>query len=288
MAVKENAFSIGQAAKLCQVSVQTLRFYDKIHLVKPADFDRMTGYRHYNNLNLFHIRIVQDLKSMGFSLEEIRRILQDNDLERLIEVMEEKRLETLQEMARLEKVSSSLAQRIGQMKHLLALGRNIAEPEILVELKELPERTVACDRRLSAIGLEPMALRFTEFLNKLGGHGLEPAGYPFTIFHEPIPTMDGSSADLEIGVPVASEPAGDLSFVRILPAGAHITAVYCGIPDHEACRLVHGKLADWMERNGYEEMGPAVEHYLVDQAQMMSPEDYIVELQIPVKKVLTL
>jgi MerR family transcriptional regulator, activator of bmr gene len=43
-----------------------------------------------------------------------------------------------------------------------------------------------------------------------------------------------------------------------------------------------------MERNGYIECGPSIEQYLVDMAQMMKPEEFIVELQVSVRKVLTL
>ncbi|MDD7769610.1 MerR family DNA-binding transcriptional regulator, partial [Suipraeoptans intestinalis] len=38
-------FQIGAFSKICHVSVKTLRHYDKIGLLAPAEVDRMTGYR---------------------------------------------------------------------------------------------------------------------------------------------------------------------------------------------------------------------------------------------------
>ena len=38
---------IGEFSKICQVSVKTLRHYDKIGLLAPAEVDRFTGYRYY-------------------------------------------------------------------------------------------------------------------------------------------------------------------------------------------------------------------------------------------------
>ncbi len=42
---KDQRYSIGQASKICNLSIQTLRFYDKIGLVHPSETDKFTGYR---------------------------------------------------------------------------------------------------------------------------------------------------------------------------------------------------------------------------------------------------
>lgn len=43
-----------------------------------------------------------------------------------------------------------------------------------------------------------------------------------------------------------------------------------------------------MSLNGYEENGPVLERYLIDFTHMRNTDDFIVDLQIPVKCVLTL
>ena len=39
---------IGDFAKLSRMSVKTLRYYDEMGLLKPAQVDRFTGYRYYS------------------------------------------------------------------------------------------------------------------------------------------------------------------------------------------------------------------------------------------------
>ncbi len=41
-------FKIGDFSKLSRVSVKTLRYYDKLGLLKPAHVDHFTGYRYYS------------------------------------------------------------------------------------------------------------------------------------------------------------------------------------------------------------------------------------------------
>ena len=40
--------SIGEFSKICKVTVKTLRYYDRIGLLKPVHVDDMTGYRYYS------------------------------------------------------------------------------------------------------------------------------------------------------------------------------------------------------------------------------------------------
>src|SRR5512138_3101742 len=68
---------IGDFARLGQVSIVTLRHYDEIGLLKPAQVDRFTGYRYYSLDQLPRLNRILALKDLGFSLEETARLLDD-------------------------------------------------------------------------------------------------------------------------------------------------------------------------------------------------------------------
>ena len=40
---------IGEMAKLCGVSIETLRYYDKENILTPDRVDEKSGYRYYSN-----------------------------------------------------------------------------------------------------------------------------------------------------------------------------------------------------------------------------------------------
>jgi MerR family transcriptional activator of bmr gene len=286
---KDQLYSIGQAAKLCDISIQTLRYYDKLNLIKPSETDKLTGYRYYSNLDMLHIKIVQDMKALNFSLEQVADALRKGSLARIHQMMREKHTETLRELERLEHVASSIAKRMEQMEELRVLGDGFKDIDVLIELRYIPDRNVAFDRRRAACGVDASVMRFTGLFNRIAAQGLAAAGYIMTVYHENIMLFDRNDSDLECCVPVSvNDELGDTSFIRLIPGQTYLTAQYCGIPNEDSCKRIYGKLLEWMYRNSYEECGPAIEQYLVDMTQMNKPEEFIVELQIPVRHVLTL
>ncbi|MUT67440.1 MerR family transcriptional regulator [Paenibacillus sp. NEAU-GSW1] len=284
---KDQLYSIGQASKICNLSIQTLRFYDKIGLVNPSETDKFTGYRYYSNHDLLHVKIVQGLKSLNFKLEEISHTLKSNKLNSMMEMMEAKHAEALQEIRRLEQITTAIEQRMAQVNYLQALSDEFKELDVLIELKNYPDRCVAFDRRRDAVGMERSVTRFTELFHKIEMNGLTPHGYTMSVYHENIMTFEQHDCDIEVCIPVESGGAESAS-TRIIEGGEFITALYCGIPNRESCKRIYGKLLEWMSTNGYDEIGPSMEQYLVDMTQMGKPEDFIVELQVPVTKRLTL
>ncbi|MEM7714814.1 MAG: helix-turn-helix domain-containing protein, partial [Cyanobacteria bacterium P01_A01_bin.68] len=69
---------IGDFSKLSQVTVKALRLYDQLGLLKPADIDEFTGYRYYSVQQLPQINRILAFKDLGFSLEQIAKLLDDN------------------------------------------------------------------------------------------------------------------------------------------------------------------------------------------------------------------
>lgn len=77
-------FSISEAAKMANMTSETLRHYDRIGLVNPSRRDKHTGYRYYSRQDIIRLNTIQALRYMDLSLAEIQRILQ---LDRLQEVV---------------------------------------------------------------------------------------------------------------------------------------------------------------------------------------------------------
>ena len=72
-----NYYKTGQFAKLANVSERTIRYYDKIGLLKPS-FVMENGYRQYSDLDLLKLQKILSLKHLGFSIEEIFPMVMDN------------------------------------------------------------------------------------------------------------------------------------------------------------------------------------------------------------------
>ncbi|EGR0930863.1 Zn(2+)-responsive transcriptional regulator [Vibrio parahaemolyticus] len=68
-------FQIGELAKRCGVTSDTLRFYEKNALIKPAGRSE-SGYRLYNEENHKQVRFILKAKELGLSLDEIKDLLE--------------------------------------------------------------------------------------------------------------------------------------------------------------------------------------------------------------------
>lgn len=77
-----NTYSTGKFAKLANVTERTIRYYDKIGLLKPS-FVMENGYRYYTDEDLLKLQRIISLKNLGFSLEEIYPMTLKNDKQSL-------------------------------------------------------------------------------------------------------------------------------------------------------------------------------------------------------------
>src|SRR6266568_846092 len=104
---------IGEFARVGQVSIATLRHYDQCGLLKPAVLDPDTSYRYYSLDQLPRLNRIFALKDLGFSLERIAQILEEElPLEQLRGMLTLKQAQTQQmidtEQARLTRIAARL------------------------------------------------------------------------------------------------------------------------------------------------------------------------------------
>ncbi len=69
--------TIGKLAELAGVNLETIRFYQREGILKePAK--KSNGYRYYNEDHLARITFIKKVKELGFSLKEIKELLEIN------------------------------------------------------------------------------------------------------------------------------------------------------------------------------------------------------------------
>lgn len=65
-------YKIGDFSNVSGISIRTLRYYDDIDSFKPKEVDLFTNYRYYTIEQLDDLKLINELKEIGFSLEEIK------------------------------------------------------------------------------------------------------------------------------------------------------------------------------------------------------------------------
>ena len=125
-------------SKLCRCSTQTLRYYDRIGLLKPAKVDEWTGYRYYEEEQAMLFVKIKNLQQADFSIEEIKTLLPGDD-NLLMAAFEKKIKEQEQKLEMIRKIQRSYLEEAMEMRNMINEYMDFVEgrmtrPELWAEL----------------------------------------------------------------------------------------------------------------------------------------------------------
>ena len=108
--MEEHLMKIGEIAAFFNVSVKAVRIYEKKGIIRPARIDKQTGYRYYTADQVQQLNALIELKGLGFSLNEIREIMQGKgmDSRRLTECLLQKKMRWKESISAAENKISGL------------------------------------------------------------------------------------------------------------------------------------------------------------------------------------
>jgi DNA-binding transcriptional MerR regulator len=229
---------IGEFARRTGLPVRTLRFYDAVDVLRPAEVDRETGYRLYARQQIEAARRVIALRRFGLQLEEIRHALTGEDSERDVLVAARARLERS-----IVRQSSQLA----ELEALLARTET-AFPDSPVAVRREPARWVASVRDCLSAPSEVSEL----FVELRRGLDRPTAGREGVLWHR-CAGEGALTAAAFVEVPRATRPRGRVSVFE-LPAVE--VATVRTVDDDDAAEVGYRALRHWMTREGHVLQGP--------------------------------
>lgn len=269
---------IGDFARLSQVSVVTLRYYDEVDLLKPVRVDRFSGYRYYSADQLPRLNRILALKDLGFSLEQIKLMLADG--------LSPEQLRSMLTVQRRE-VEKRLAEEQERLVRIEARLRQIEledkMPNYDVVLKTVPAMRVAsCRVTIPTNDQVPAYLKpaYAKVYDYLREEGVRDDGVCLTVWHSPADVYENE--DAEAVVPVDRQlPGTNEVKVYELPVTQVASVVHQG--DFADFTQGHAALLEWIDANGYKIVGPYREVYIKHDKSNLA--ETTTEIQFPVEKV---
>lgn len=248
--------TIGEFARLGQVSPRMLRHYDQLGLLRPAHVDPGTGYRSYAVAQLPRLHRLLALRDLGFALEQARELLDDDlPIEQLRGMLRIRRAQIEQsvadEQARLRRVEA----------HLRALEGNTAMSQDIVIKTTEPVRIAQSTDTAPGFGelLPPvLAPLYHQVLDHLARAGATPG---LCVAHYGPPADDGSVV-AHAGFTLDGqtvEPSEAVDVVE-LPAIEVASVIHRGPMDEVG--PVYEALLGWIHHSGHRLAGPSRELYL--------------------------
>ena len=109
-------YSSGQFAQMAQVSVRTIRFYDKQNILKPS-YVSPAGARFYTDSDFARLQQILLLKYLGFSLDDIREMtIGDNDYHLLLSSLSMQKKLVQDRMEQLQLVADAIDSTVGALQ----------------------------------------------------------------------------------------------------------------------------------------------------------------------------
>jgi DNA-binding transcriptional MerR regulator len=281
---------IGDFSKLSQVSVKALRYYDEIGLLKPAQVDRFTGYRYYSADQLPRLNRLLALKDLGFSLEQIAELL-DEELSP-VQVRGMLRLKQAEIQQRVQEEQAQLGRVEARLRYIEQEGKM---PTYDVILKKIEPQLVAAIRDVIPTYADQGQL-WGELDAYLTRHKVNPIGACLTFYYDT--EYKERDVDLEVCEPIAGSLGSEGQVtVRELP-GMETMACLLHHGNFDTISQTYQALISWIEANGYHIAGPNREVYLRAVVDLSgsgveypadyltdNPDDRLTEIQFPVEKV---
>lgn len=110
--------TIKKFASLCGCNTQTLRYYDKVGLLKPVQVDPWSGYRYYTRSQAIDFVKIKNLQAADFTIDEIKALLVMPD-KRVYEAFEEKIAVQTRKLERIREIQQSYLTEMNTMKQLI-------------------------------------------------------------------------------------------------------------------------------------------------------------------------
>jgi DNA-binding transcriptional MerR regulator len=267
---------IGYFSLLSQVPVKTLRYYDELGLLKPAEVDKFTGYRYYRFDQLAQLNRILALKDLGLSLEQIAQLLKENLSSEQLTAMLHLR------HAQLQSELDDLHEQIKRVEARLKQHTEGSMSNYDVILKTVKPMLVASKRIIV-----PTNDQVPEYLGPVYGaicehmavHDAKQTGACLTVWYTP--TSQLTNEDVEVAYPIESAiPSSAAVQVRELPEVRVASAVHHG--DFENFSDAHAAILRWAEANGYRAGSQYREIYLKHDPNDM--RNTTTEVQIVVEK----
>ena len=275
----ENGFyQIGQVSSLCNIPIKTLRYYDEIGILKPYKIDEFSGYRYYSNEQLTLVLVIKHFKEVGFSLKEIKKLLTREDLEYNQIKLGEKYKEIddkINDLIRLkEKLNFCLYEGNKQKNQ---------KDEAEIEIKYIPESYVAYLRNRGAINVDEFTVRYCKLISLIEKNKFHLTKNVMALYYEScIEFEDNQKQDYDIEVCAEVSKTKEIpGLVRKFGGFRAVSSIHYG--SYYNMVDVYKKMVKYIDENGYEICGPAIDNYIVDIISTCNEDDYITELLIPIK-----
>ncbi len=272
---KEKLYKIGEVAKMFNISISSLRHYEKIGLLSPEFVDEESGYRYYGIKQFERLNIIKYLRVLDFPVKSVLDFLQNRDVEKIKNKLLEQKQIIIQKKKELEIIEQKINKRLNDIEKAIKSKTDVIETEIIPKMKiayvlnnispvshldlETSLRQLDKGKNDPIIFSGKVGVGISE--KNLKAENYSEYGIVFVILDE----EDVFNGNIEI-----------------LPKQHCLTLKFRGT--HKDAYKYYEKMIAYIKGQNLEIIGFSREITMVDYSLSNNEEQFITEIQIPIKK----
>ncbi len=264
-------YKISDFSKITKLTVKALRYYDEEGILTPSHRDENNSYRYYDDHDFSKAQFIVLLKSLDFSIAEIKEILANGDREAdLSYYLAEKKQQILDNIAK----ENALIQKMNL--HIQSPKMEERAMEYPIEIKEFQPVTVASIRYQGSY--RDVGTYIGTLYKAVKNNG---AGAPFNLYYD---AEYKEEADIEICVPTKKLIQDPRVTAKTLGAVKALCTIHKG--GYDSLNLAYKALLDYAHRNHLKCLTPSREVYLKGPGLIFrgNENNYLTEIIIPIEE----
>lgn len=266
-------YSIGEFSKMYNISVDILRHYDKIEILKPS-LKKNNGYRYYTKDQIWTLNNIRSLREMGVSLNIIKDFLKNRNLQTTMNIIDYQLNIINNDLENILKLKNNLILKkeklnflkkeiifdvpflkFIQTRNIIKIKGNIKkEEDIDFQIKSLSSNTLFQDNFLFTEEERGVTLTLDSFLKG-----------QYNIYSETFITTNNLSKSN-----------------GILKENLFLVLFFKG--NYSNINNSYNIIKNFINTNNLNITGDIYEFFHIDIHATINPEEYITEIQVPIKK----
>ncbi len=253
-----------------------LRHYDSTGLLQPQHVDEKTGYRYYSEDQFQSAIEIIRLKRYGFSLEEIKRLIENQDQDFFKQQLRIKIDATDHDLSEKRSIIDEMEQLIGET---LQMNSTFDQPYSIYSGRQPEQNIIRWRSFTSESDMDPMFQKLYDIAEKNGFYPINTAG---VFFHGE--DYDNENAVCELFFPIRNtkpriKNTGDSIQTIVIPAHDIITTLHCG--SYETIGSAWHAIETWMQTHDYVSTTAPYELYLRSSESTVPESDYVTQICFP-------
>lgn len=262
-------YKIGEISALYNIGADSLRYYEELGILKPKRDSN--GYRMYSINDIRTLNILRELRSIGFSMGEIKEHLKDFDLDKTVRLFSQAISAIDRKIEEMNRLKSQLSERIEEIeRHTSGSFSDEIKVESLGERHILKlSETVIRDDDIDFV-IKKLQSEYEDQLYIIG-NGDIGGTMPLDSLRE------GLYGHFDSAFYIVDEQE---EYDSVIPAGEYLSMTVRG--SYAQIPSMWQKILRFADENLLTTTGKAIEIYIIDNHDTADEGEYITRLQVRV------